>query len=135
MLNILVNTNGFVVFSADNFSFGAWEEADILNGVVVHKWKAEDETGNLLGYIIDENRNAINGSESPSCQIFDIDGLPADYVSGKYLYINNEFVLNPEWVEPEPTLEERVSELEVYNADLLYQVCLLQLGLTEDDLL
>lgn len=36
--------------------------------------------------------------------------------------------------EAEPTLEERVSELEIYNADLLYQVCLLQLGLTEDDL-
>ena len=36
--------------------------------------------------------------------------------------------------DPEPTLEERVSELEIYNADLLYQVCLLQLGITDDDL-
>jgi len=36
--------------------------------------------------------------------------------------------------EPEPTVEDRVSELEVYSADLLYQVCLLQLGVTEEDL-
>ena len=36
--------------------------------------------------------------------------------------------------EPEPTIEERVSELELYSADLLYQVCLLQLGVTEEDL-
>lgn len=35
---------------------------------------------------------------------------------------------------PEPTIEERVSDLEAYSADLLYQVCLLQLGVTEDDL-
>lgn len=35
--------------------------------------------------------------------------------------------------EAEPTIEERVSELEVYSADLLYQVCLLQLGVTEED--
>lgn len=42
----------------------------------------------------------------------------------------------PEFPEPphELTVEERVSELEVYSADLLYQVCLLQLGVTEEDL-
>ncbi len=42
----------------------------------------------------------------------------------------------PEIPEPEPevTTEERVSALEIYSADLLYQVCLLQLGITEDEL-
>ena len=43
--------------------------------------------------------------------------------------------------KPQPTVEERVttnefnvSELQDYTADLLYQVCLLQLGVTDEDL-
>ena len=43
--------------------------------------------------------------------------------------------------EPEPTPEERIAELETevetlreYDTELLYQVCLLQLGITEEEL-
>lgn len=34
---------------------------------------------------------------------------------------------------PAPIVEDRVSDLEDYAADLLYQVCLLQLGTSDDD--
>ena len=134
-MKILVSSNNLIISNASAFSFGAWEEADILNGVVVRKWKTEDENGNTLGYIIDENMNAINGSENPSYQVVEVETIPNDFVYGKYLYKSGKFVLNPDWEAPAPSLEERVTELEVYNADLLYQVCLLQLGITEDDLL
>ena len=111
-MKILVTSNGNIIANAFGFAFGAWEEADKLNGVVVHKWKIENEKGDILGYIIDENMNAINGSENPSCQTFTISSFPADYVAEKYLYVNNMFVRNPEWTAPAPTAEERITELE-----------------------
>ena len=42
----------------------------------------------------------------------------------------------PEIPEPphEPTTEERLAQLEEYDTELLYQICLLQLGITEEDL-
>ena len=57
-----------------------------------------------------------------------------------YFYENGEFVLNEDW-EPYVSPEERITELETIvaiheenDAELLYQICLLQLGITEDDL-
>lgn len=34
-----------------------------------------------------------------TCEIYkDINNVPSDFIGGKYLYINNEFQLNPNWV-------------------------------------
>lgn len=132
-MKTLVSTAGYIVYSADSFSFGPWEAADTLNGVTVHKWKAEDTNGNLLSYMIDENRAAIDGSAEPAYQIVEIESYPEDYVYGKYLYIDGAFVENPEWVEPEPTAEERIAELEAQNAEMLeYQLLQDEMILTND---
>lgn len=60
--------------------------------------------------------------------------VPDDYKVGFYCYTPEDgFFKNPNYIEPEPTVEEKVSDLEDYTATLLYQVCLLQLGTSDDD--
>lgn len=110
-MKTLITSAGYIIYSADSFSFGPWEEADTLNGVTVHKWKAEDSNGNLLGYTIDENMAAIDGSTEPTCQIVEIESYPEDYVAGKYLYVDGAFVLNPDYVAPPMSTEEMESEI------------------------
>lgn len=140
-MNILVGSNGIVVFSAHSFAFGAWEERDTQNGVVVHKWKAEDADGNTLMYLIDENMGAIDGTEQPVFTVHEVDEVPEGAEQGKVLFVDGAFVVNPDYAEPPLPTEERldyaeenIDNLEEYSADLLYQVCLLQLGLTEEDI-
>ena len=128
--------NGQIVTVAHDFSFGAWEEADKVNGVVVHKWKAEDEIGNTIGYIIDANQKAIDGTEQPILTVHEVTEIPEGAESGKYLYVDGEFVENPDWVAPPKSDAERIAELEEQNADsieieadLMYELALMQLGL------
>ena len=128
-MNILVNSDGLVVYSAQKFSFGAWEEADKINGIVVHKWKAEDVKGNVICYVIDENRNAIDGSSNPTYTVFEVDTLPSDFVVGKYLYHAGVFLVNPDWTEPEPTVEERIASLESAITDL----AMMMVGVEDND--
>ena len=60
--------------------------------------------------------------------------VPDDYKVGLYCYTHeNGFYKNQDYIEPEPPIEEKVSDLEDYTATLLYQVCLLQLGTSDDD--
>lgn len=93
------------------------------------KWKLEDERGFVAYYVIDDGYTLVENVE-----------VPDDYEHGKYFYENGEFVLNEEW-KPYVTPEERIAQLEAQvaiheenDAELLYQVCLLQLGLSEEDL-
>ena len=111
-MKILVSSEGFVVASASGFAFGAWEERDTLNGVVVHKWKAEDADGNTCMYYIDENRGAIDGSATPAYTVHYVDEVPEGAGRGKYLYIDGEFVENPEYTEPPKSDSERIADLE-----------------------
>lgn len=110
-MKILVTSKGLIVASGYNFIFGAWDEQDKYYGTVVRKWKRLDESGNVLGYMLDENPRAITGAEKPYFSVVEIEEFPEDYVTGKYLYIDGAFTLNPDWVEPEPTLEEEVETL------------------------
>ena len=60
--------------------------------------------------------------------------VPDDYLTKRYCYTKeNGFFVDQNWTEPEPTTEQKVSDLQDYTADLLYQVCLLQLGTSDDD--
>lgn len=60
--------------------------------------------------------------------------VPNDYLAKRYCYTKeNGFFVDPNWTEPEPTMEQKVSDLQDYTADLLYQVCLLQLGTSDYD--
>lgn len=134
-MKILITRAGYIVACANSFSFGAWDEQDTIYGLVVRKWKAEDKNGNLIGYYIDDNERAVTGAEIPYFKVVEVAALPVDWMTDKkYIYQDDTVIDNPDWTEPEPTLEERVSALENYSADLLYQVCLLQLGITEDEL-
>ena len=47
--------------------------------------------------------------EKENCGAF-VEVLPEDYADGKYLYIDKEFVLNPEYVPPDD-----ISDTEVLN--------------------
>lgn len=125
-MKILVAGKGIVAMIAHEFTFGAWEEADKIGGVTVHKWKAEDENGNTTMYLIDENRNAIDGTEEPGFKVYSVDEIPEGAEYGKYLYINGAFVENPNWEEPKPTAEERIAELEMQNEMLLS--CVLEMS-------
>lgn len=65
--------------------------------------------------------------------------LPPDYVGEKYFYEDGEFVLNEEW-KPYISTEERITQLEEQvaqqtenEAELLYQVSLMQLGITDEE--
>lgn len=68
---------------------------------------------------------------------YEVDSLPDDLdpqALNKYCYTQSKgFYANPDYREPDLPTEERVSNLEGYAADILYQVCLLQLGTSDDD--
>ena len=117
-MKILVKSNGYILAVASGFLFGAWEENDVIDGIAVHKWKAMNDERVTTGYFIDENMLAIYGNDEPSCQVFEIEALPDDYVAGKYLFIGGAFVENPDYVEPEPTPEEKIATLEANYAAL-----------------
>lgn len=117
-MKILVTSSGSIITTAFNFEFGPWEENDTINDKVVHKWKSEDENGNLLGYVIDEKLDSIYGAEDPVCQIFEIESFPEDYVSGKYLYIDGAFTVNPDYKTPPMSREEMSNEIIKLNATI-----------------
>ena len=68
---------------------------------------------------------------------YEVENLPDDLDPqslNKYCYSEEKgFYKNQNYTEPEPPVEEKVSDLQDYTADLLYQVCLLQLGTSDDD--
>lgn len=115
-MKILVASNGAIVMSGFHFAFGAWEEADRVNDVIVHKWALLDEANNTLMYILDENQRAIDGTEPPAFIIHEVNEIPNGTEIGKYLFLNGEFVLNPNWVEPPKSDAERIAELEALVA-------------------
>lgn len=114
---------GNIIYAiAKNISYGKYENEE--------KWRLADAEDNILYYMIDDGFTLVENVE-----------IPSDYEDGKYSFENGEFVLNKEWKQyksPEERiaqLEEQVAIHEENDAELLYQICLLQLGITEDDLM
>lgn len=112
-----------IIEIAHKITFGIYDEP-------FEKWKLEDEEGNLMYYAIDNGYTLVENVE-----------LPADYVDGKYYFENGQFILDENWQPPLPPDAERITQLEAQvaiheenDAELLYQICLLQLGITEDEL-
>ena len=109
-----------IVAYAENISFGTFDED-------FEKWRLADGDDALMYYMLDGGFTLIENVE-----------LPSDYVDGKYFYENGGFVLNEEWkpyVSPEERiaqLEETVAMHEENDAELLFQISLLQLGIDED---
>ena len=120
-MKILVKGNRIVAI-AEKITFGIFDEE-------LEKWRLADENDNLMYYMVDSNFELVENVT-----------LPEDYEGGKYFYENGEFVLNESW-KPYVSPEERIAELEEQvaiheenDAELLYQICLLQLGITEDEM-
>lgn len=65
---------------------------------------------------------------------YEVESIPQEVKDNteKYCYTPDKgFYENPIWVEPDIPIEKKVSNLEDYTSDLLYQVCLLQLGVDD----
>lgn len=107
-----------IMYAEPHITFGKWD-ADI------EKWKVSGDDGRPWYYIFDDDYEDFHDVT-----------LPEDFRLEKYCYINGEFVLNPDWVEPEPTIEEKVQmntdeieNLTLSQADMLIDISMLQLGL------
>ena len=83
--------------------------SDIILGTFEgeYKYALYDGNGRLICYALPTGASVI-----------EYDELPNDYADFKYLYVNGEFVLNPEWHEPEPPIEEKVYALQVEVEEL-----------------
>ena len=117
-MNLLVHEKHIIAI-AQTITFGVFDEP-------IEKWGLFDEDGNVMYYALDHDFTLVENVE-----------LPSDYVDGKYFYENGEFILNENWA-PYVSPEERIAILETQNADsieieaeLMYELSLMQLGLEE----
>lgn len=119
-MNILTREDGNEIALIGEIEKGVFEGVD---DVEVYK-------------IVDENKN-ISYATIKGFLLYEVEALPSDFdfmAKDKYCYtIEKGFYKNPNYIEPEPPIEEKVSDLQDYTADLLYQVCLLQLGTSDGD--
>ena len=92
MIRIIVNKENVVLTTGEICEYGYWDDEPDIK-----KWKISD-----YSYVINPEYSTA----------YTVDELPADYVPNKYLFINGEFVKNPDWVEPPKSNEERIAELE-----------------------
>lgn len=118
-MQILVKDTRIIAI-AHEIRFGVFDEP-------VEKWCLMNENGEPWYYVIDHDYELVEDVT-----------VPEDYEDGKYLYENGELVLDESW-EPYVSPEERIAELERQveiheenDAELLYQICLLQLGITDE---
>lgn len=116
----LIKDNFFVADEATKIEFGIYDEP-------FEKWALFDENGAVMYYVIDDGYAVVDYNEADK---------PEDYVPGKYMYIDGEFVPNPDWIEPEPSIEEKVSlntsdieELMLSQADILMELSMLEMGI------
>lgn len=88
-MKVLCDDNGHIVGVGPICEFGYWEDEPDRQ-----KWKIDDYL-----YAIDFGYTA-----------YEVEDIPKDW--HKYLYINGEFVKNPDYVEPPKTDAERIADLE-----------------------
>lgn len=120
-MKILIDERNVIIAIGSGIEFGVWGNVNDLAS-----WKVSPTS-----YMMDNNYTVVEVDEIPS------------YVTPKqYRYENSEFVLNEdcpnEYKERITVLEGTVAEqktsiceLTEYNAEMLYMVSMLQLGITE----
>ena len=104
-MKALKDSNNVLLFEAFDIRFGKLDEYE----PDVDKWGMYDAEGNIQLYAIGDF----------SVVEFDPADKPEDYEPGKYFFVNGEFVLNPDWTEPLPPIEDQVRMLagDVANMD------------------
>ena len=95
-MKALKSEDNILLFEAPRIEFGIYDEPD------VQKWAMFNENDEVMLYAIDNNFELVE---------FDETKKPEDYVEGKYFYIDVEFVLNTDWREPLPPIEDQVKML------------------------
>ena len=120
-MKLLVRDYDDVILAYGNtMEKGIFEEADPVNEII--KVVCNEST---IYY-------TTNGVSIHDGDISSID--LSEVYNEKYCYSEEKGVYeNTKYIEPEPTIEEKVYDLEDYTAELLYQVCLLQLGTSDND--
>ena len=100
-MKALKTQDNFLLFEAYDIRFGKLDEHDIdsQTGEPIEKWGMYNEDGNVLLYAIDNNFEVVE---------FDPADKPEDYVPYKYYFIDGQFVLNEDYVEPPLPTEEQV---------------------------
>lgn len=83
-----------IILFAENIEWGVWDEP-------IEKWALFDSDDNVFLYAIDDNYELVDFG----------DNVPDDYEAGKYLYVDGEFALNPDYSEPPIPIEDQVSNL------------------------
>lgn len=116
-MKLILSKENLVLDHGSVCEYGIWDEPNI------YKWKMEE-----YAYVISPNYD----------HVVEVEALPEGFAPYKYFYNDGEFVRNPDWVEPPKPTEERVSDLEdevyeltEYQAELLYELSLMQLGIEE----
>lgn len=92
-MKILLDEHNKVLFASSIIEFGIWNEPN------VRKWKI-----GVNEYTLDNNYTVVEVNE-----------LPLDFTMGKYFFINESFVENPNFVNSNALLtrlEERMSAIE-----------------------
>ena len=105
-MKILYNKiDGRIMVIAHRLEYGIFDEPD------VEKWAVynEDDVFQNVFYL---GRDLISSDISA-------ENIPEDWESGRYLFVNGEFVLNPDWHEPEPPVEEKVAALQEKIEELM----------------
>ncbi len=127
-MKALKDANNILVFEAPEIRFGKLDPTDIDSdtGEVIEKWGMYDEDDNIMLYAIDHDFGLVE--YNPIIK-------PEDYEQGKYFFINNEFVPNPDWQEPPLPIEEQVQYLAGDQAQLAADLdfIAMELGVDLDD--
>lgn len=85
-----------IIAHGGDFKFQIYDEPDLL------KWGQWNENGEFEHLCFIDNNYTV---DIVNCE------LPEDFNTGKYLWINGEFVEDPDWVEPPLPIEQQVEIL------------------------
>ena len=118
-MKLLVRDYDNVILTYGNtIEKGVFKEADPVNEIIKVVYNE-----NTIYYTT--NGVSIYDSDTSSIDLNEV-------YTEKYCYTPDKgFYENPNWVEPDIPIEKKVSNIEDYTSDLLYQVCLLQLGVDD----
>lgn len=118
-MKLLLDERNLVIGIGSEIEYGVW--GNIKN---LASWKI-----NNTSYVMDNNYRVVDIGDTE---------IPTYVNEGEYYYIDGEFRLADEcpneYKERIEVQEVEIATLKEYDTELLYQICLLQLGITEEEM-